>query len=239
MSDKLPPRILVIEFDELLSSSICNTIERAWFDVIRINSEEQAIRAAVANNPNIVIISSKLKKISAQDLAIRIRKIPRLINVPIIFLIEENESVISYNSVNNGFIEIIHKPFTSTQIIAAIKSLLRKSQPIFTEKIIKYKDLSMDLATYKVYRRGQSIHLGPTEFKILQLLMQSPQTIYSREQIIDHVWGDKKGIEPRTVDVHVNRLRTLIKQNTTDLPLIKTVRASGYCLNLPGELDYC
>jgi two-component system phosphate regulon response regulator PhoB len=95
----------------------------------------------------------------------------------------------------------------------------------------------MDLATYKVQRAGKKIHLGPTEFKIMQMLIQSPKTILSRQRIIDYVWGGDQAIEPRTVDVHVNRLRSLVKINDEELPFIKTVRASGYCLNLPGERD--
>ena len=88
-----------------------------------------------------------------------------------------------------------------------------------------------------MHRKDKRIHLGPTEFKILQLLVQSPKVIFTRQQIIDYVWGTKENIEPRTVDVHVNRLRTLIKVDSREIPFIKTVRAAGYCLNLPGEID--
>lgn len=237
MSDKLPPKILVIEFDELLSGSICNAIERYWFDVLRVYDEESAIKTALLKLPNIVIISSRIKGVSALEMAFRIRKISRLSSVPIVFLIDEGEVAANYNPINNGFIEIIYRPFTPNQLMAAMKALLRKSQPIFSEKIIRYKDVGMNLATYRVNRGNKFIHLGPTEFKILQLFVQSPRTIYSRQQIINHVWGEGKEIEPRTVDVHINRLRTLLKFDKDDVPFIKTVRASGYCLNLPGEKE--
>ena len=118
-----------------------------------------------------------------------------------------------------------------------IKSLLRKSKPVFQDKVIRYKDLTMDLATYKVHRGDKRIHLGPTEFKIMQMLIQAPKVILSRQEIIDCVWGSNQQIEPRTVDVHVNRLRSLVKIRENELPFIKTVRAAGYCLNLPGERD--
>ncbi len=237
MSDKLPPKILVIEFDEVLSSSICNTIERYWFDVSRVYNEDTAIKVATQTIPNVVIISSRIKGISAVEMGFRIRKISRLSNIPIIFIIDESEPTTNYNPLNNGFTEILYRPFTPHQLMTAIKSLLRRSQPIFNEKVIKYKDVSMDLATYKVYRQNNLIHLGPTEFKLLQLFVNAPRTIYSRAQIIENVWGIDKEIDHRTVDVHVNRLRTLMKINKEDEPLIKTVRSSGYCLNLPGERD--
>ena len=147
------------------------------------------------------------------------------------------EFVENYKLTDTTLVEVVYRPFTPNQLMTAIKSLLRKSQPIFQDKIIKHKDVSMDLATYKVYRSNKVIHLGPTEFKILQLFIQAPRTIFSRQQIIDYVWGVDKIIELRTVDVHVNRLRSLMKLEKNEIPFIKTVRASGYCLNLPGEIE--
>lgn len=237
VSDKLPPRILVIESDEALSSSICNAIERSWFDVARATDEETAIAFASSNLPNVAIISSRIKDISPVAMSSKLRKLNKATDLPIIFLLDAGQSFENYNSPNNDLVEVIYRPFTPNQLMISIKSLLRKSQPIFQNKIIKYKDVSMDLATYKVIRRNKSIHLGPTEFKILHLFVQSPKVIFSRQQIIDYVWGTGKEIEHRTVDVHVNRLRTLMKVEDKDEQFIKTVRANGYCLNLPSEID--
>ena len=236
MSDKLPPKILLIEPEEALSASVSNSIERSWFDVIKVNKEEEAIKAASAS-PNIAVISSRIKNISAIEIAYKIRIKGKDPSLPIIFLVDKSESIENYNLKDNNHIELLYRPFTPNELMTKIKSLLRKSQPIFQDKLIKYKDVSMDIATYKVFRRNKTIHLGPTEFKILQLFMQSPKVIFSRQQIINYVWGVDKEIEYRTVDVHVNRLRTLIKIEHENLPFIKTVRASGYCLNLPGEID--
>lgn len=263
MAEKLPPIILIIESDEAMSTSMGNTIERAWFDVTKAATEDIAIKSSIVNSPNLVIISSRLKGISAIEMAFKLRKLNKLANVPIVFLIDEGEFPENYNMKDNDFVEIVCRPYTPFQLMTKIKSLLRKSQPIFQDKFIKYKDVSLNLANYKVFKGEKPIHLGPTEFKILQLFMQSPRIIFSREQIIKHVWGENKDIELRTVDVHVNRLRTLMnsaaqtklvqpittnkgylnqdiptaKLSNQDTQFIKTVRSSGYCLNLPGEIE--
>jgi two-component system phosphate regulon response regulator PhoB len=262
LSLKLPPKILIVESDEALSTSVANTIERGLLNVSKANSEENAMKLAISSVPNIAIISSRMKDISAIEMANKLRKVHKLVNLPLIFLIDESEAVANYNMRDNEFVEIISRPFTPFQLMTGIKSLLRKSQPIFQDKLIKYKDVSIDLARYKVFKGQKPIHLGPTEFKILQLFMQSPRVIFSREQIINYVWGENKNIELRTVDVHVNRLRTLmnvppepknhdatnisensnkirsmIKAAPHDVQFIKTVRSSGYCLNLPGEIE--
>lgn len=237
MTDKLPPKVFVIEKDDLQRTALCNTIERYWFNVLRAGEYETALRLIAINRPNVVIVSSRALGINPNVLVEKIRKSEGCQDMPIIMIIEETESVDSYKQIDNGFVEIIYRPYTPNEIMTAIKSLLRKSKPVFQDKIIKYKDLSMDLATYKVTRSNKFIHLGPTEFKILHLLINSPKTIFSRQEIVDFVWGTDQKVEPRTVDVHVNRLRALIKLKDGEVPFIKTVRSSGYCLNLPGELD--
>lgn len=231
MSDKLPPKILVIEPDEVLNASLCNTIERYWFDVNRAKSAETAIRAAEVDPPNVAIISSRIQDRSATEMAIQVRKIKGLKDLPIVFLIEQGETIENYNVFSDGHTETICRPFTPNELMTTIRALLRKSKPIFQDKVIKHNDISMDLSTFKVYRGSKQVHLGPTEFKILQLFVQKPKNIYSRRQIIDYVWGVDKEIAQRTIDVHVNRIRTLMKLNTDQYQLIKTIRSAGYCLD--------
>ena len=231
MSDKLPPKILVIEPDEVLNANLCNTIERYWFDVNRARSAETALRAAEVDPPNVVIISSRIQDRSALEMANQVRKIKGLKGLPILFLIEQGESVDNYNIAGDNHSETLCRPFTPNELMTTIRALLRKSKPVFQDKVIKYNDISMDLSTFKVYRGAKQVHLGPTEFKILQLFVQKPKNIYSRRQIIDYVWGVDKEIAQRTIDVHVNRIRTLMKLSTDQYQLIKTIRAAGYCLD--------
>lgn len=236
MSDKLPPKILILESDELARTSLCNTIERYWFTVLRAEGIDSATRIASVNQPNVVVVSSRNNDVSLTEAVCAIRSAKACSNVPVVLIMAEGATPDSYKNLDNGLLECVARPFTPSEVLLAIKSLLRRSKPVFQDKVIKYKDLSMDLSTYKVMRGDKRIHLGPTEFKILQMLVQSPKVIFSRQQIIDYVWGAGMAIEPRTVDVHVNRLRSLVKLHKDEIPFIKTVRSAGYCLNLPGEI---
>ncbi len=236
MSEKLPPKILVVETDEVQRSILCNTIERYWFDVLRARDSSVALGMVAIERPHVVIISSKHSDIPAPALGAKIRTLHGCAEIPIIFILSENESEDAYAKLDSAFVEFVKRPFTPNEVMTSIKNLIRKAKPVFQDKIITYKDLSMDLSTFRVTRGNKKIHLGPTEFKILQLLVQSPKVIFSRQQIIDYVWSTEKEIEPRTVDVHVNRLRSLIKLDRLEIPFIKTIRNSGYCLNLPGEI---
>ena len=237
MVEKLPPKVLVVETDEILRTALSNTIERYWFTVFKVGDADQALKSCFLNKPNIAIISSRIQGLTAIEMSAKLRKISGYENIPIVYILDQGENIENYKVNDNTFNEYLIRSFTPNELMTSIKILLRKSKPVFQDKIIRYKDVSMDLATYAVYRNNRKIHLGPTEFKILQLLLQSPKVIFSRQQIIDYVWSSNNDIEHRTVDVHVNRLRSLIKEGKELLPFIKTVRSAGYCLSLPGEID--
>lgn len=231
MSDKLPPKILVVEYDDQLNSTLCNTIERYWFNVIRARSAEAALRLAYVNRPNAAIISSTLQDISAIEMAVRLKKVEGLQQIPIIFLINQDESVQNYNITNNdNFNKILFRPFTPNELMVTVKSLLRRSSPVFQSRFIKHKNITMDLSTYKVYHGQKQVHFGPTEFKMLQLFITNPNNTYSRRQIVDYVWGVEKEISFRTVDVHINRIRKMMDLNDGN-QVIRTIRAAGYSLD--------
>lgn len=237
MFEKLPPKVLVIENDEVMRTTVCNSLERHWFSVARASNVEEAIQEISNGNLNVVIISSKLSSHVVVKLISNIHTSYPNIDIPIIILLDEGETAAEYQNVAGPLVEVVPNPFTPNELMLIIKGLFRKCNPVFQDKIIKYKDLSMDLAIYKVQRGNKVIHLGPTEFKIMEMLIRAPRSILSREYIIEQVWGKDKNIEPRTVDVHVNRIRSLVKIKDDEPPLIKTVRSGGYCLNLPGEKD--
>lgn len=236
MSDKLPPKILILEADEIARTTLSNSIERYWFNVLRVGTIEAALRTISVNRPNVIVISCRHEGFSIPEAALKIREIKGCADIPIIFIMKDNETPANYKTLDNNLIECVARPFTPNEVLIAVKALLRRARPVFQDKILKYKDVSMDLATFKVTRGTKRIHLGPTEFKILELLIQSPKVIFSRNQIIDYVWGANQEIEARTVDVHVNRLRSLVKLHADEIPFIKTIRGAGYCLHLPGEI---
>jgi two-component system phosphate regulon response regulator PhoB len=231
VSDKLPPKILVVEYDDQLNATLCNTIERYWFNVIRARNAETALRLAYVNRPNAAIISSTLQDISAIEMAVRLKKVEGLQQIPIIFLINQAESVQNYNITNNdNFNKILFRPFTPNELMVTVKSLLRRSNPVFQSRFIKHKNITMDLSTYKVYHGQKQVHFGPTEFKMLQLFITNPNNTYSRRQIVDYVWGVEKEISFRTVDVHINRIRKMMDLNDGN-QVIRTIRAAGYSLD--------
>jgi len=231
VSDKLPPKILVVEYDDQLNATLCNTIERYWFNVIRARNAETALRLAYVNRPNAAIISSTLQDISAIEMAVRLKKVEGLQQIPIIFLINQDESVQNYNITNNdNFNKILFKPFTPNELMVTVKSLLRRSNPVFQSRFIKHMNITMDLSTYKVYHGQKQVHFGPTEFKMLQLFITNPNNTYSRRQIVDYVWGVEKEISFRTVDVHINRIRKMMDLNDGN-QVIRTIRAAGYALD--------
>jgi two-component system phosphate regulon response regulator PhoB len=146
--------------------------------------------------------------------------------IPFVILSSDN---ITYNF-DSELVVILKRPFTPYEIINTIRSLLRKSKPVFQNTILAHNELTMNLATYRVLRGKRLIHLGPTEFIILQLLMSDPNRIFSRSEIIEGVWGEKHQIDARTVDVHINRIRVLLKNPDDKYHIIKTVRSLGYSM---------
>ncbi len=230
MSEKLSPTILVIEPDEVKNTFICNIIERYCFNTVKAKDAENISTNKRIIQPNLIIISSHSNNKEISDIVDKISSIPSFAKLPIIFIFDRSEPSAGVScTIGSNIQDVLYRPFVADDLMSKIRYLLRKSQPVFQEKIIKYKDISLDLATYKVYYKNKPVHLGPTEFKILQLFMQSPETVFSREYIIEYVWGAGKAIEDRTVDVHINRLRAVMKSEGEE-QLIKTIRASGYCL---------
>jgi two-component system phosphate regulon response regulator PhoB len=230
MVKKLPPKVLVTIPDNTLSTAICNIIERYWFNTVKCNKYEDIVKAVIAHNPNIIVASDMFDQDKLIKLINDIKNVSTLL-IPFIILTSQDAE---YNF-DSEFVSVVKKPFTPYEVMSAIKNLLRKSNPVLQTKILTHKDLAMNLATYRVTRGTRNIHLGPTEFKIFQLFMNAPYSIFSRNTIIEHVWGKEHQIDERTIDVHINRIRTLLKESTDKESVIKTVRSFGYCLSLPGE----
>lgn len=230
MQNKLAPNILVIEENKVLNTTICNTIERYGFDSIRAYEVPMIAKLTEFNSPHVAIIGSTSKK-ERIEIANKVAKNALPYELPIIFLLnqEEEEDLIGLEKKN--LVRIMRQPVTPNEIMIMVRELLRKATPVFLDKILSYKDISLDLYTMKVSKGKNVYSFGPTEFKILQLLIQRPSTIYTRRQIIDYVWGNDKEIADRTIDVHINRIRTMLKVNEDRNPLIKTIRAAGYCLD--------
>jgi two-component system phosphate regulon response regulator PhoB len=231
----LPPTIMVIEKDVVNRTSISNSLERSGL-YVSIATDEQSLFAQLNSvqehhRPSIFIIGDP-ENITQVQLVQKIRSIDIYSSAPFLYIITDQQAK-EYSEdeilANDHF---LIKPHTQSDLVQKVKSILGKTRPALATKILTYRDLKMDLASFKVKRDSREIHLGPTEFKILQCLIQDPTKICSREEIITFVWGSSINIESRTIDVHINRLRSAIKMPTDEIPFIKTVRAAGYCLSL-------
>ncbi|WP_341790293.1 response regulator transcription factor [Rickettsia endosymbiont of Polydrusus tereticollis] len=231
MLDKLLPQVLIIERKENINISLYNIIERAGFDIIKANTLEKVFSLAIT--PAIIIIGTQLQEEPAAVI-IAIRKVGKLLKIPIIFLSTATESDLSRAQADT-LISFLPKPFSSDQLINTIKNLLRRSKTILQDNVIKFKNINIDLNTQKLYKNGKIVRLGPMEFKILQLFLQFPTIIFSRQKMITYLWEDNKDFNPRVIDVHINRIREALGDVGEEKKFIKTVRFVGYCLNLQNS----
>ncbi|MFK7973972.1 MAG: winged helix-turn-helix domain-containing protein [Rickettsiaceae bacterium] len=227
MHSKLPPKILVVEPDVIAISDICNLLEKSYFDTIKAVDANSARKAAEQCLPNMVIISHRLKKNNSLQL---IDNLTHLYNFPIILLVQE-KMVSQYQAIATNRVKLLTVPLVNKDLIKLTRLLLKDSNQLLQDKVITYKDLSIDLSTFSVYRGNKEIRLSPQEFQILQLFITSPKKIYSRNQILEYLNNRDKAISLRTIDVQLNRIRSAIKLDSDTHFLIKTIRGVGYCLD--------
>lgn len=204
-------------------------LERYGYIINSARSTNQLNEVISRIEPNIIILDEDLDgNENTLELCKNIKSKPQNKNINIIL-------VSKLSTEKNEFIcDSICKPFAPSELVSKIKMLAKASTP--NQKLLKYFDLEMNVITHKVSRLGKQIHLGPTEFKILQCLLELPERILSREHIMNYVWGYSNQVEQRTIDVHINRLRSALNECGSEIPLIKTVRALGYSLSTPREL---
>ncbi len=231
-------KVLITTSDAKLMKQLSNDLTINDFFVATAASGDEAIKIASKESFDLIILDSFLSDISGIGVCtiVRTKKINK--STPIIMLADEEGDFYKIKGIEIGIDDYLIKPISSTEIILHARNIMKKIKPDFKVFSLQYKDLKIDMASYKVTRGVRDIRLGPTEFKILQCLMEFPKRTLSREYIMSHVWGKKDRIEPRTVDVHINRLRSALKTNQDDLSVIRTIRSSGYCLGTPSMIDF-
>ena len=180
--------------------------------------------------PDIVILDWMLPKVSGIEVCRRIRQNPDTRNLPIIMLTARSEESDRIRGLDTGADDYLTKPFSTAELVARVKAVLRRIRPALVEDVVEYGDLKVDRTGHRVWRGEQEIHVGPTEFRLLDHLIQHPGRVFSREQLLNAVWGSDVFVEIRTVDVHVGRLRKALTKFDHDDP-IRTVRAAGYALD--------
>jgi two-component system, OmpR family, phosphate regulon response regulator PhoB len=229
------PRMLLVEDDPALAELLVWHFTKADFDVRQTPDGEEALILARETPPDIVILDWMIESLSGIEVCRRLRRVPDTANVPIIMLTARGEEDDRIRGLETGADDYVTKPFSPRELVARVLAVLRRVRPALAAEELTYSDLEMNLSSHKVYRRGKPVALGPTEFRLLKHFLENPGRVFSRERLLDAVWGQDSDNELRTVDVHIRRLRKAI--NEGELPdIIRTVRSAGYALDAEGRL---
>jgi two-component system, OmpR family, phosphate regulon response regulator PhoB len=226
----LSPLILVVEDESALVTLLRYNLEREGFRVAEARDGEEALLAAREQKPDLVLLDWMLPLLSGLEVCRQMRRMAETRGVPIIMLTARGEEGDKLRGLDSGADDYVTKPFSPSELVARIRAALRRSRPTANGESLQFEDLTMDLAAHRVRRRGRDIHLGPTEFRLLRYLLEHQGRVFSREQLLDMVWGQDVYVEPRTVDVHIRRLRKAINASDEN-DLIRTVRSAGYSLD--------
>ena len=226
----MSPLILVVEDESALVTLLRYNLEREGFRVAEARDGEEALLAAREQKPDLVLLDWMLPLLSGLEVCRQMRRMAETRGVPIIMLTARGEEGDKLRGLDSGADDYVTKPFSPSELVARIRAALRRSRPTANGESLQFEDLTMDLAAHRVRRRGRDIHLGPTEFRLLRYLLEHQGRVFSREQLLDMVWGQDVYVEPRTVDVHIRRLRKAINASDEN-DLIRTVRSAGYSLD--------
>ena len=224
------PRVLIVEDEDAQTEMLRYNFDREGFDVVVAADGDEAILAVDEQQPDLVLLDWMLPRTSGIAVCRRLRGRPQTRALPIIMLTARGEEVDRVRGFESGADDYVVKPFSPSELVARVRALLRRSRPTLTEERLVCGEIVMDLATYRVTRSGKNVHLGPTEFRLLRLLLERPDRVFTREQLLDKVWGRDIHVEPRTVDVHIRRLRKALGAHGED-DVIRTVRGAGYALD--------
>ena len=223
-------KMLLVEDDAALAELLIWHFKREDFEITQTPDGEEALLLAKENAPDIVLLDWMVEGLSGIEVCRRLRRMPETANVPIIMLTARGEEEDRVRGLETGADDSVTTPFSPRELVARVGAVLRRVRPALAGEQLTYSDIEMDTVGHKVRRSGEVIPLGPTEFRLLKHFLEHPGWVFSRERLLDAVWGHDSDIESRTVDVHIRRLRKAI--NRGERPdIIRTVRSAGYALD--------
>lgn len=225
----LTPYILVVEDEESLATLLQYNLEKEGYLVQLCSEGEEALMMIEEKQPDLVILDWMLPKVSGIEVCRRIRQRAVTRNLPIVMLTARGEETDRIRGLDTGADDYVVKPFSMTELCARLRAVLRRIRPGLAEDRVRAGDIIIDRVAHRVKRGGEEIHLGPTEFRLLDYFMQHPGRVFSREQLLNAVWGSDVYVETRTVDVHIGRLRRALGGEGDP---IRTVRSAGYALDV-------
>ena len=230
----MQPYILVMEDEDALATLLQYNLEKEGYDVAVAADGEEGMLQIDERLPDLVLLDWMLPKLAGIEVCRRIRGKAETRNLPIIMLTARGEESDRVRGLDTGADDYLTKPFSMVELIARIRAVLRRIRPGLADDRLNHGDIVVDRVSHRVKRNGKEVHLGPTEFRLLDHFMQHPGRVFSREQLLDAVWGSDVYVEARTVDVHVGRLRKALAIADESANPIRTVRSAGYSLDLEG-----
>jgi two-component system, OmpR family, phosphate regulon response regulator PhoB len=225
------PHILVVEDEEALATLLQYNLDKEGCRVELCADGEEALIRIDEQLPDLVVLDWMLPSVSGIEVCRRLRQRSATRNLPIIMLTARGEETDRVRGLDTGADDYIVKPFAMSELAARVRAVLRRIRPGLAEDRVHQGDIVIDRSAHRVKRGGRDVHLGPTEFRLLDYFMQHPGRVFSREQLLNAVWGSDVYVETRTVDVHIGRLRRALTLDATQDP-IRTVRSAGYALDL-------
>ena len=227
----MTPYVLVVEDEDSLATLLQYNLDKEGYRVGVASDGDEGLLMIDEQAPDLVLLDWMLPKVSGVEICRRLRARSDTRNLPIIMLTARGEESDRIRGLDTGADDYIVKPFTMTELMARIRAVLRRIRPGLADDRIRHGDLVIDRAAHRVKRGVREVNLGPTEFRLLDYLMQHPGRVFSREQLLDAVWGSDVYVEARTVDVHIGRLRKALNDSADGDP-IRTVRSAGYSLDV-------
>lgn len=227
----MAPRIAVVEDEEALGVLLRYNLESEGYEVDAISRGDEAEIRLRERVPDLLLLDWMLPGVSGIELCRRLRQRPETERLPIIMLTARGEESERVRGLATGADDYVVKPFSTPELMARVKAMLRRAKPEVLSSVLKCGDIELDRDSHRVHRKGKEVRLGPTEYRLLEFLMTAPSRVYSRSQLLDGVWGHDIYVDERTVDVHVGRLRKAL--NIGNMPdVIRTVRGAGYSMEI-------
>lgn len=230
VDQRMKPTVMIVEDEKALSTLLQYNLDKEGYKVVVVADGEEASLMIREMTPDLVLLDWMLPGLSGIELCRRLRGRPETSNLPIIMITARGEETDRIRGLDTGADDYITKPFSMTELLARVRAVMRRIRPALSDDLVTFSDIVIDRVAHRVRRGEREVHLGPTEYRLLDHLIQHPGRVFSREQLLDTVWGSDVYVEARTVDVHVGRLRKALN-DPGERDLIRTVRSAGYSLD--------
>ncbi|MCR9069000.1 MAG: phosphate regulon transcriptional regulator PhoB [Rhodobacteraceae bacterium] len=223
------PLVLVVEDEPAQREVLAYNIKAEGFQVVTAEAGDEALDLVRETPPDVIVLDWMLPHVSGIEVCRQLKMSGDTARIPIIMLSARSEEMDRVRGLETGADDYVTKPYSVAELLARLRTQLRRIRPAAVGERLEFDDILLDMTEHRVYRAGQSLSLGPTEFRLLTAFMERPGRVWSREQLLDRVWGRDIYVDSRTVDVHVGRLRKALRVDGAEDP-IRTVRGAGYAL---------